>query len=332
MSENTLDFKINGNKNMDILPGVHGNFITQKNSLFSGGITFTVLSDYGEMLFQCISARDFSIWLSMYRMKQTACLSAEANAPSLETMHLLEGDIDFSPDGIQGPVTMKSSHWQMMGLPYVRNEVVLPAGCRLTTLDIHVDPNYLQRLSPYFPALDQFLDKTSAGRSATLINNPAAISHRVKSLIGDLFDSRSSVDLQNLFLERHMMDWLASNLESSFTVPSNTLKISANEEKKLREVLELMMTNLGKSLLISDLAQEAHMNEYKFKCAFKTLFKLPVHKYLMEERMKKAKVMLEEGSLTLFEIAILCGYQSQAAFSKEFRKKYGVAPSFYLKK
>ena len=78
MSENTLDFKINGNINMDFLPGIHGSFKSPQHNLFIGGISFTVLSDYGKMFFQCISGRDFNIWLSRYHMYHTVTLSEEA--------------------------------------------------------------------------------------------------------------------------------------------------------------------------------------------------------------------------------------------------------------
>ena len=81
-------------------------------------------------------------------MYHTVTLSAEANSPSMETMHLLEGNVSFWPEEIRGQVDMKSSHCQMLAMPYVKNEVTLPAGTRITTLNIHFNPNYLEGLAP----------------------------------------------------------------------------------------------------------------------------------------------------------------------------------------
>lgn len=42
--------------------------------------------------------------------------------------------------------------------------------------------------------------------------------------------------------------------------------------------------------------------------------------------MMKAKVMLEEGTLKIVQIAKACGYENQSYFNKLFKNYYGITP------
>lgn len=54
--------------------------------------------------------------------------------------------------------------------------------------------------------------------------------------------------------------------------------------------------------------------------------------FIQQERMKKAKALLEErNGLSIGEIAEITGYDSFAHFSKQFRKHTGVSPNKYRK-
>ena len=51
--------------------------------------------------------------------------------------------------------------------------------------------------------------------------------------------------------------------------------------------------------------------------------------YLTSWRMHKATALLQEGDKKLFEVAKSVGYDSDAAFSKAFKRNFGVAPRAY---
>jgi AraC-like DNA-binding protein len=329
MAENTLDFQINGNKNMDILSGVHGSFINQKDSLLTGGIIHTVVSDYGDMLFQGIPAHFGSIWLSKYHIVHKAKLSAQANASSLEAMHMIAGNVSYTPDGLAHSVSMKAGDWQMMYLPHVRNEVTFPAGTNITTLDFHYNESWLHALSPFFKDLDVFLGKVAKENAALLCRQPVPFPDKVSNHLGEFFSMRKSERDQNLFIERHMSDWLASSLESPFLSGIVPLYIHKNEHTRMLEVHECMMQRLSEPMTTASLAKMAQINEFKFKRFFKSMFKMPVHRLLTDERLKKAKDLLPDNSISITSIANICGYETAAAFSKSFKKKYGLPPSAF---
>ena len=73
----------------------------------------------------------------------------------------------------------------------------------------------------------------------------------------------------------------------------------------------------------------AGMSRSAFANRFTDLVGEPPLRYLSRWRMHKAIEMLREGRLTTAEIASLVGYESEAAFSKAFKKWNGQGPGAY---
>lgn len=77
---------------------------------------------------------------------------------------------------------------------------------------------------------------------------------------------------------------------------------------------------------LEDLAQQAGMSRTAFAQRFHTLAgQTPMH-YLTIWRMQKAKELLESSNMTMPAIAEQTGYQSEASFSKAFKKCMGISP------
>ncbi len=59
---------------------------------------------------------------------------------------------------------------------------------------------------------------------------------------------------------------------------------------------------------------------------------LPLHKYLISVRLALSVRLLEEGALSVSEIADACGFCDIYHFSKYFKAAFGKSPSAYLKR
>ncbi|HEY8461126.1 MAG TPA: AraC family transcriptional regulator, partial [Blastocatellia bacterium] len=80
---------------------------------------------------------------------------------------------------------------------------------------------------------------------------------------------------------------------------------------------------------VERLADLAGMSRSAFASRFSGLVGEPPLRYLSRWRMHKAVEMLREGRLTTSEIASLVGYESEAAFSKAFKKWSGQGPGAF---
>ena len=80
---------------------------------------------------------------------------------------------------------------------------------------------------------------------------------------------------------------------------------------------------------VESLAVACGMSRSAFAVCFKDLVGETPLQYLTGWRMQKATGLLQKGDKKLFEVAKSVGYDSDAAFSKAFKRVFGVAPREY---
>ena len=99
--------------------------------------------------------------------------------------------------------------------------------------------------------------------------------------------------------------------------------------RRLQRVKDFIEAHLGEDLTIEALANEACLSPFHFARAFKAATGMPPHRYLTDRRIGRAKPMIVEGRLSLAEIADVCGFSSQAHFTRWFKRSVGVTPGVY---
>jgi len=83
---------------------------------------------------------------------------------------------------------------------------------------------------------------------------------------------------------------------------------------------------------VESLASAAGMSRSAFAARFKELLGQTPLEYVTEWRMQKAMRLLEQRDKKLIDIARSVGYESDAAFSKAFKRVVGANPGEYLKR
>jgi AraC family transcriptional regulator len=98
---------------------------------------------------------------------------------------------------------------------------------------------------------------------------------------------------------------------------------------RLKRVLDYIGANLDADLSLLVLAEIAQMNLYYFVRLFKQSTRLSPHRYVLEQRINRAKELLRAPERTVFEASMLTGFKDQAHFTKVFRRLVGVTPTEY---
>jgi AraC-like DNA-binding protein len=80
---------------------------------------------------------------------------------------------------------------------------------------------------------------------------------------------------------------------------------------------------------VSALAREVAMSRSIFAAKFSSLVGEPPLTYLTRWRLWQASRLLAEGNLSVGETALRVGYESEAAFSKAFKRHFGQSPLAY---
>ncbi|MFK7905201.1 MAG: helix-turn-helix domain-containing protein, partial [Chitinophagales bacterium] len=87
-----------------------------------------------------------------------------------------------------------------------------------------------------------------------------------------------------------------------------------------------MSENFDKPLTIADYAYLTGRSLSTFRREFKAKFGVSPHKWISQERMKKAKEMLEKGNQSVADIAYHVGYENVSHFISAFKKYHGHTP------
>ncbi|MGH7489009.1 MAG: helix-turn-helix domain-containing protein, partial [bacterium] len=80
-----------------------------------------------------------------------------------------------------------------------------------------------------------------------------------------------------------------------------------------------------------DLADQVHLSRSTFAERFTALLGQPPIRYLTMWRMQLAAQSLREGRRTIAQIAYDCGYESEATFTRAFKREFGTPPSAWRK-
>lgn len=99
------------------------------------------------------------------------------------------------------------------------------------------------------------------------------------------------------------------------------------EIEKLHNTKVYIDNNLDAKLTITLLAKEFHIGTTRLKQGFRKYFKRTVYRYILEQRMEKAKQLLAAG-MRVQQVAAETGY-SLTGFSKIFKNYVGVSPMEY---
>lgn len=98
-------------------------------------------------------------------------------------------------------------------------------------------------------------------------------------------------------------------------------------QQNLQKTIEYINEHLNENLFLSDIANELEMSQYYFCRLFKQSTGVTPHKYLMQQRVERAKQLLKQPELTVTEVAIRCGFSHQSHLAKYFRLHTGVTPT-----
>jgi AraC family transcriptional regulator len=102
--------------------------------------------------------------------------------------------------------------------------------------------------------------------------------------------------------------------------------------KKLERIEAYIAANIHQVITLDDLAEEACLSPCHFARAFKVAMGSTPHQYITRQKLAYAKKLLVDDNMSLTQVALGCGFSSQAHFTKAFKRAVGLTPGEYRKK
>lgn len=121
--------------------------------------------------------------------------------------------------------------------------------------------------------------------------------------------------------------------DKTFVLRRSKVRLSSEDIMKIKMARNIILTNIEDDFpSLKEFALQLGTNEFKLKYGFKEMYGTTVHKFLIQERLRKAMMMVCYSDRPFKNIAEMTGFKSLAHFSRSFKQTYLLSPSGMRKK
>lgn len=105
--------------------------------------------------------------------------------------------------------------------------------------------------------------------------------------------------------------------------------LPSQDNQAVARAQDYLQTYYADDVSLDDLARAVNLSPYHLSRMFKAHTGLPPHKYLIQVRLQRAKVLLAEGQ-AIADVAVAVGFADQSHLTKWFKRVIGVPPGQFM--
>ena len=209
---------------------------------------------------------------------------------------------------------------------YLTSEIIKEEG-EFSSLLFFVQDDFLKGFKEKH---QQYLSTTKEGYVPKMfkVGQSDRLEAYIQSLLPYFNDPQGmATPLLQLKIEELLLSLLFSSKRSLFN--SYLLGLGKDLSSSFKEKVEQSMF---KNLTVEERAFLSNQSVSSFKRKFKAVFQdTPAH-WLREQRLQRAKVLINSTEKTIADIAFEVGYESPSHFIHLYKKKYGITPKQHSSK
>lgn len=182
---------------------------------------------------------------------------------------------------------------------------------------------YTQALKERYPAITVLPDVlyVDEGNVLTSAGSAAGIDLCLHLIRRDFGTKAANMVARRLVVPPHRDGGQAQFIDKAVPEP--------HEKARLGPLLDRMQADLSKSYTVADLAEIAGMSGRTLLRRFEAATGTTPAKWLLSQRLSKAKDLLESSALTIDAVAETCGLASSANMRHHFRQHFSTTPAAY---
>ena len=134
------------------------------------------------------------------------------------------------------------------------------------------------------------------------------------------------------------LDYVLQAMNCHFVCSYGGVKTSAPpfrgglSSRQMRRATELLEAHLEGDITLQKVAEACELSVSHFARAFKTTFRRPPYRWLIERRVDRARDLMTNTRLPLVDIAARCGFADQSALNRSFKRIHGVTPGIWRRR
>lgn len=176
---------------------------------------------------------------------------------------------------------------------------------------------------------DQLIDTISANNMMSKLY----VQNIFYTVIGAIYDKNPNLRREQilnssdiLFRSKNPKDILGFFRKNIYEMLEETGQESMDDSGIIQKIRNLVEKEYMRDVSLSYVAEKVNLAPAYVSYVFKKETGKTLIKYITEIKMEKAKLLLEEGSMRVGEIARACGYENQSYFNRAFKNYYGLTP------
>jgi AraC-like DNA-binding protein len=99
------------------------------------------------------------------------------------------------------------------------------------------------------------------------------------------------------------------------------------DAKRILEAMQFIRAHHAEKITVGALAKRVAMSPSHFAHRFTAVARMSPMRYLRQARLDRAHALLLESGARVSEVALEVGFESPAHFTREYKRRFGVAPS-----
>jgi AraC-like DNA-binding protein len=186
-----------------------------------------------------------------------------------------------------------------------------------------------------FEAVIFFFDDEFVEAKSSIDKSSKKTNHKIPTLLADVQIQKYVHSLLNIYLNSNSSHELLSLKLSELLA---LIKLQDGEEgflslfnsflqpKDKRDIREFMKRNYLKNLNVQDYASLTGRSKSTFIREFKNLYNTTPNKWLIDQRLEKARQILIKNNQNVTDTAFEVGYENVSHFINAYKKKFSVTP------
>lgn len=130
-----------------------------------------------------------------------------------------------------------------------------------------------------------------------------------------------------MFVESVSLAIVSRLVARHFAAPAARGRVpSALPQWRINRVAEFVDAHLGENLSLADIASSTGLTRMHFAAQFRRATGMRPHEFLLQKRIERAQALLRTSRHSMLDVALGCGFRSQAHFTTVFKRLTGATP------
>jgi AraC-like DNA-binding protein len=145
-------------------------------------------------------------------------------------------------------------------------------------------------------------------------------------MLVQLAEHTVGIAFERVFILISVQRAVAEPADQTDVLPPTHRRCTPLQKWRMKRVIDLVDSHLSRRITLADMASAAGLTRMHFAAQFRAATGMRPHDFILQRRIDRARELLGDPELTLVDVALSVGFQTQAHFTTVFKRFAGETP------